>query len=182
MIDEVHMLTNTAFNAMLKTLEEPPEYLKFVLATTDPQKVPVTVLSRCLQFNLRPMAPETVREHLTQVLAGPKTCLPNPRRCACWLARRARLHARRAVADRPGHCLRQWPVAGSHVRQMLGAVDRSYVFRLIEALALGDGKTVVETADAAAPEWPERRLHAGRNERRAATHGGATRPCRWRRP
>uniref|UniRef100_UPI0032B17B40 DNA polymerase III subunit gamma/tau n=1 Tax=Acidovorax soli TaxID=592050 RepID=UPI0032B17B40 len=70
MIDEVHMLTNTAFNAMLKTLEEPPEYLKFVLATTDPQKVPVTVLSRCLQFNLRPMAPETVLSHLTQVLAS----------------------------------------------------------------------------------------------------------------
>jgi DNA polymerase-3 subunit gamma/tau len=68
MIDEVHMLTNTAFNAMLKTLEEPPEYLKFVLATTDPQKVPVTVLSRCLQFNLRPMAPETVFEHLVTVL------------------------------------------------------------------------------------------------------------------
>ena len=69
MIDEVHMLTNTAFNAMLKTLEEPPEYLKFVLATTDPQKVPATVLSRCLQFNLRPMAPETILEHLVQVLA-----------------------------------------------------------------------------------------------------------------
>ncbi|MBY0465151.1 MAG: DNA polymerase III subunit gamma/tau, partial [Burkholderiales bacterium] len=68
MIDEVHMLTNTAFNAMLKTLEEPPEYLKFVLATTDPQKVPVTVLSRCLQFNLRPMAPETIFEHLGTVL------------------------------------------------------------------------------------------------------------------
>ncbi|MEY3460709.1 MAG: hypothetical protein RLZZ03_362, partial [Pseudomonadota bacterium] len=64
MIDEVHMLTNTAFNAMLKTLEEPPAYLKFVLATTDPQKVPATVLSRCLQFNLRPMAPETILEHL----------------------------------------------------------------------------------------------------------------------
>ncbi len=70
MIDEVHMLTNTAFNAMLKTLEEPPEYLKFVLATTDPQKVPVTVLSRCLQFNLRPMAPEVVQGHLAQVLAA----------------------------------------------------------------------------------------------------------------
>src|SRR5688572_12741836 len=69
MIDEVHMLSNTAFNAMLKTLEEPPEYLKFVLATTDPQKVPVTVLSRCLQFNLRPMAPETILEHLIRVLA-----------------------------------------------------------------------------------------------------------------
>jgi DNA polymerase-3 subunit gamma/tau len=68
MIDEVHMLSNTAFNAMLKTLEEPPDYLKFVLATTDPQKVPVTVLSRCLQFNLRPMAPETIREHLQLVL------------------------------------------------------------------------------------------------------------------
>src|SRR5215210_7518447 len=69
MIDEVHMLTGHAFNAMLKTLEEPPEYLKFVLATTDPQKVPVTVLSRCLQFNLRPMAPQTVQEHLVEVLA-----------------------------------------------------------------------------------------------------------------
>src|SRR5215210_5733506 len=69
MIDEVHMLTGHAFNTMLKTLEEPPEYLKFVLATTDPQKVPVTVLSRCLQFNLRPMAPETVQEHLATVLA-----------------------------------------------------------------------------------------------------------------
>jgi DNA polymerase-3 subunit gamma/tau len=68
MVDEVHMLTGPAFNAMLKTLEEPPEYLKFVLATTDPQKVPVTVLSRCLQFNLRPMAPETIRSTCTRVL------------------------------------------------------------------------------------------------------------------
>src|SRR5206468_10134166 len=70
MIDEVHMLSTTAFNAMLKTLEEPPEYLKFVLATTDPQKVPPTVLSRCLQFNLRPMAPQTVHEHLADVLGA----------------------------------------------------------------------------------------------------------------
>ena len=69
MIDEVHMLSNHAFNAMLKSLEEPPDYLKFVLATTDPQKVPPTVLSRCLQFNLRPMAPQTVHEHLAHVLA-----------------------------------------------------------------------------------------------------------------
>ena len=70
MIDEVHMLSTTAFNAMLKTLEEPPDYLKFVLATTDPQKVPPTVLSRCLQFNLRPMAPQTIVEHLGDVLAA----------------------------------------------------------------------------------------------------------------
>ena len=75
MIDEVHMLTNHAFNSMLKTLEEPPEYLKFVLATTDPQKVPVTVLSRCLQFNLRPMAPETIREHLAHCLLYTSRCV-----------------------------------------------------------------------------------------------------------
>jgi DNA polymerase-3 subunit gamma/tau len=89
MVDEVHMLTGPAFNAMLKTLEEPPEYLKFVLATTDPQKVPVTVLSRCLQFNLRPMAPETIREHLTHVLhdEGVECRYGNP--CACWHVRPA---------------------------------------------------------------------------------------------
>ena len=110
MIDEVHMLTNTAFNAMLKTLEEPPEYLKFVLATTDPQKVPVTVLSRCLQFNLRPMAPR--RCWITSPACWPtKTCPPAPG-AAFALAPRG-LHARCAVAHRPGHCLWQRPVAGS---------------------------------------------------------------------
>jgi DNA polymerase-3 subunit gamma/tau len=70
MIDEAHQLTKDAFNALLKTLEEPPEYLKFVLATTDPERMLPTVLSRCLQFNLRPMAPEVVKEHLAQVLAS----------------------------------------------------------------------------------------------------------------
>lgn len=147
MIDEVHMLTNTAFNAMLKTLEEPPEYLKFVLATTDPQKVPVTVLSRCLQFNLRPMAPETVLGHLTQVLAAED--VPAEPQALRLLSRAARGSMRdalsltdQAIAFGSGH------VQEAGVRQMLGAVDRSYVFRLIEALALGDGKTVVETADA----------------------------------
>ena len=147
MIDEVHMLTNTAFNAMLKTLEEPPEYLKFVLATTDPQKVPVTVLSRCLQFNLRPMAPETVLEHLTRVLAQEN--VPAEPQALRLLARAARGSMRdalsltdQAIAFGSG----QLQEAG--VRQMLGAVDRSYVFRLIDALAQGDGKTVVETSDA----------------------------------
>ena len=141
------MLTNTAFNAMLKTLEEPPEYLKFVLATTDPQKVPVTVLSRCLQFNLRPMAPETVLEHLTRVLANES--VPAEPQALRLLSRAARGSMRdalsltdQAIAFGSG----QLQEAG--VRQMLGAVDRSYVFRLIDALAQGDGKTVVETADA----------------------------------
>ena len=147
MIDEVHMLTNTAFNAMLKTLEEPPEYLKFVFATTDPQKVPVTVLSRCLQFNLRPMAPETIREHLQQVLAleGVSADVQSLR----LLARAARGSMRDALSlTDQAIAFGSGQLTEAPVRQMLGSVDRTYVFRLIEALALGDGKTVVETSEA----------------------------------
>ncbi|HET8745476.1 MAG TPA: DNA polymerase III subunit gamma/tau, partial [Ramlibacter sp.] len=146
MIDEVHMLTGHAFNAMLKTLEEPPEYLKFVLATTDPQKVPVTVLSRCLQFNLRPMAPETVQDHLARVLEA--EAVPADAQALRLLARAARGSMRDALSltDQAiafgGGQLRE-----AAVRQMLGSVDRSHVFRLIEALAQGDGKTVVETSE-----------------------------------
>jgi DNA polymerase-3 subunit gamma/tau len=146
MIDEVHMLTNTAFNAMLKTLEEPPAYLKFVLATTDPQKVPVTVLSRCLQFNLRPMAPDTVQAHLTQVLASEN--VPAEPQALRLLARAARGSMRDALS------LTDQAIAFGHgqlqeatVRQMLGSVDRSYVFQLVDALARGDGRAVVETSE-----------------------------------
>ncbi len=147
MIDEVHMLTNTAFNAMLKTLEEPPEYLKFVLATTDPQKVPVTVLSRCLQFNLRPMAPETVLEHLTQVLAAEQVdAEPQALRLISRAARGSMRDALsltdQAIAFGNGTLLEVG------VRQMLGSADRGHVFGLIDALARGDGKTVVETSEA----------------------------------
>ena len=147
MIDEVHMLTNTAFNAMLKTLEEPPEYLKFVLATTDPQKVPVTVLSRCLQFNLRPMAPETVLEHLGHVL-GQENIESEPQALRI-IARAARGSMRdalsltdQAIAYGGGQ------LQETAVRQMLGSADRSHVFRLIEALAHGDGQSVVQTSEA----------------------------------
>lgn len=150
MIDEVHMLTNTAFNAMLKTLEEPPEYLKFVLATTDPQKVPVTVLSRCLQFNLRPMAPETVLEHLQKVLQAEG--IGADTQALRLLSRGARGSMRDALS------LTDQAIAFSgsgaevrleeaSVRLMLGSVDRSYVFNLIGALAQGDGKTVVDTVE-----------------------------------
>ncbi|MBA4112683.1 MAG: DNA polymerase III subunit gamma/tau [Verminephrobacter sp.] len=146
MIDEVHMLTNTAFNAMLKTLEEPPEYLKFVLATTDPQKVPVTVLSRCLQFNLRPMAPETVLEHLTQVLAAENVAAEPP--ALRLLARAARGSMRDALSlTDQAIAFGSGRIDEGAVRQMLGSVDRTYVFRLIDALAGGDGRTVVETVD-----------------------------------
>ncbi len=147
MIDEVHMLTGHAFNAMLKTLEEPPEYLKFVLATTDPQKVPVTVLSRCLQFNLRPMAPETIGEHLHKVLQTEN--VPADSQSLRLLARAARGSMRdalsltdQAIAFGAGR------LDEALVRQMLGSVDRSYVFRLLEALALSDGRTVFDTCEA----------------------------------
>ena len=146
MIDEVHMLTGHAFNAMLKTLEEPPEYLKFVLATTDPQKVPVTVLSRCLQFNLRPMAPETVLEHLGQVLkaenvAAETLALRLISRAARGSMRDALSLTDQAIAFGGGQ------LQEATVRQMLGAVDRSYVLRLIDALARADGAAVVHTVD-----------------------------------
>ncbi|WP_374666396.1 DNA polymerase III subunit gamma/tau, partial [Ramlibacter sp.] len=146
MIDEVHMLTGHAFNAMLKTLEEPPEYLKFVLATTDPQKVPVTVLSRCLQFNLRPMAPETVQEHLAHVLQAEQ--VPAEAGALRLLSRAARGSMRDALSlTDQAIAFGGGEVREEGVRSMLGAVDRSHVFRLIEALAAGDGRAVVETVE-----------------------------------
>ena len=147
MIDEVHMLSTTAFNAMLKTLEEPPEYLKFVLATTDPQKVPPTVLSRCLQFNLRPMAPQTVQEHLAVVLeqesiAAEPGALRLIARAARGSMRDALSLADQAIAFGAGS------LAEAGVRQMLGAVDRGHAVRIVEALAAGDGAGLVGAADA----------------------------------
>ena len=146
MIDEVHMLTTTALNAMLKTLEEPPEYLKFVLATTDPQKIPVTVLSRCLQFNLRPMAPETVQEHLQKVLAQENIqaeagALKLLARGAHGSMRDALSLTDQAIAFGAGS------LSEAGVRQMLGAVDSSFVLDAIDALAKGDGQRVVAIAD-----------------------------------
>lgn len=147
MIDEVHMLTGHAFNAMLKTLEEPPEYLKFVLATTDPQKVPVTVLSRCLQFNLRPMAPETVLEHLGQVLAAEN--VPAEPQALRLLSRAARGSMRDALSlTDQAIAFGGGQLQEATVRQMLGAVDRSHVLRLIDGLSRGDGAAVVDTVDA----------------------------------
>ena len=146
MIDEVHMLTTTAFNAMLKTLEEPPDYLKFVLATTDPQKVPATVLSRCLQFNLRPMAPQTIVEHLATVLreeaiAGDATALKLIARAARGSMRDALSLADQAIAYGSGS------VDEEPVRRMLGAVDRGHAVRLVEAIAANDGRALIAAVD-----------------------------------
>jgi len=147
MIDEVHMLSTTAFNAMLKTLEEPPEYLKFVLATTDPQKVPPTVLSRCLQFNLRPMAPATVQEHLADVLAQEQIdAQPGALRL---LARAARGSMRDALSlTDQAIAFGAGALTEPGVREMLGAVDRGHAVRMIEALAASDGAGLSAAADA----------------------------------
>jgi DNA polymerase III subunit gamma/tau len=146
MIDEVHMLSNTAFNAMLKTLEEPPEYLKFVLATTDPQKVPPTVLSRCLQFNLRPMAPQTVQEHLATVLA--QEGIAAEAGALRLLARAARGSMRDALSlTDQAIAFGAGALVEAGVRQMLGAVDRGHALRLVDALAAGDGAAVVASVD-----------------------------------
>ena len=171
MIDEVHMLTGHAFNAMLKTLEEPPEYLKFVLATTDPQKVPVTVLSRCLQFNLRPMAPETMQEHLVQVLRAEGVRGRRRRRCACWRAPRAAPCAMRCRSP-----TRRSPSAAAQLEEAGGAPDagqRGPQPCVPPDRGAGAGRRQDGGRDlrGAAPAWPECRVHAGGNERRAAAHG-----------
>jgi DNA polymerase III subunit gamma/tau len=146
MIDEAHQLTKDAFNALLKTLEEPPEYLKFVLATTDPEKMLPTVLSRCLQFNLRPMAPATVREHLRTVLAAESVaCDEGSLRL---LARAARGSMRdglsltdQAIAYGGGQ------LSEAVVRTMLGSVDRGHALALVQALSQHDGAAVLATVD-----------------------------------
>ena len=147
MIDEVHQLTKDSFNALLKTLEEPPEYLRFVLATTDPEKVLPTVLSRCLQFNLRPMAPETVLGRLQQVLAAEGLqAEPGALRLLSRAARGSMRDALsltdQAIAYGGGH------ITEDGVRRMLGSVGRAPVLGLLDALATGDGRAVIGGVDA----------------------------------
>ncbi len=144
-IDEVHMLSRSAFNAMLKTLEEPPEHVKFVLATTDPQKVPVTVLSRCLQFNLKQIPPAQIRAQLRAIIDkesvdAQDTALALLARAAQGSMRDALSLLDQAIAHGAGK------VEESAVRDMLGAVDRSYLIEIIKALIQRDGAAVMEQA------------------------------------
>ncbi|NPT58924.1 DNA polymerase III subunit gamma/tau, partial [Paraburkholderia elongata] len=146
MIDEVHMLTNHAFNAMLKTLEEPPSHVKFILATTDPQKIPVTVLSRCLQFNLKQMPAGHIVSHLEHILSEEK--VPYDAQALRLLARAADGSMRDALSltdQAIAYSANQ--VNEDAVRGMLGALDQSYLIRLLDALADGDGATVLAVAD-----------------------------------
>ena len=144
-IDEVHQLSGHAFNAMLKTLEEPPEYLKFILATTDPQKVPVTVLSRCLQFNLKQMPPASIVAHLTGVLSQEKIAfeaesLPVIARAAAGSMRDALSLLDQAVAYGGGK------VTQATASEMLGAIDRGFLLRLLEAVGTGDASGALAIA------------------------------------
>ncbi|CAH2906396.1 MAG: DNA polymerase III subunits gamma and tau (EC [uncultured Paraburkholderia sp.] len=146
MIDEVHMLTNHAFNAMLKTLEEPPPHVKFILATTDPQKIPVTVLSRCLQFNLKQMPAGHIVSHLEHILGEEK--VPYEAQALRLLARAADGSMRDALSltdQAIAYSANQ--VNEEAVRGMLGALDQSYLIRLLDALAQGDGAAVLSIAD-----------------------------------
>src|SRR2546428_3143339 len=145
-IDEVHMLSTSAFNAMLKTLEEPPEHMKFILATTDPQKIPVTVLSRCLQFNLKQMPPPAITTHLGRVLEQEKIsfepeALPIIARAAAGSMRDALSLLDQAIAHGGGK------VAARAVSEMLGAIDQSYLVRLLECVAAEDAPGAVAIAD-----------------------------------
>ena len=145
-IDEVHMLSNSAFNAMLKTLEEPPEHLKFILATTDPQKIPVTVLSRCLQFNLKQMPRAAIAAHLEKLLtaegiAFEHEALPLIGRAASGSMRDALSLLDQAIAHGAGR------IAVAGVREMLGAIDESYLYRLLEAVVAEDASLAVSVAN-----------------------------------
>ena len=146
-IDEVHMLSKSAFNAMLKTLEEPPAHVKFILATTDPQKVPVTVLSRCLQFNLRQMASPTINEHLQNVL-GQENIAFEP--AALNLISRAAAGSMRDALSLTDQAIAygNQTVNEAEVRSMLGAIDQNYLFEILTALLANNGAALIEKAKA----------------------------------
>lgn len=144
-IDEVHMLSKSAFNAMLKTLEEPPEHVKFILATTDPHKVPITVLSRCLQFVLRNMTAQQVADHLAHVLDSEKiayepAALQLLGRAAAGSMRDALSLLDQAIALGSGK------VAENDVRQMIGAVDKQYLYELLTGIINQDGAALTAKA------------------------------------
>jgi len=150
-IDEVHMLSNSSFNALLKTLEEPPPHVKFVLATTDPDKIPVTILSRCLQFNLRRMTPEQVLENLQQIVlaegvsAEPEALL-RLSRAADGSMRDGLSLLDQAIAFGGGK------VSLADVKQMLGLVDHDHVIALVQSLAASDARRILDIVE----EWVAR--------------------------
>ncbi|MDR2961116.1 MAG: DNA polymerase III subunit gamma/tau [Stenotrophomonas sp.] len=155
LIDEVHMLSKAAFNALLKTLEEPPEHVKFLLATTDPQKLPVTVLSRCLQFNLKRLDEDQIQGQMTRILAAEEIEADGSAIVQLAKAADGSLRDGLSLLDQAiayaGGALRE-----DVVRTMLGTVDRTQVTAMLDALAEGDGPRLLQVVAALAefsPDW-----------------------------
>ena len=154
LIDEVHMLSSHSFNALLKTLEEPPPYVKFILATTDPQKLPATILSRCLQFSLKNMTPERVVEHLSHVLSVENVPFEDD---ALWLLGRAADGSMRDAMSLTDQAIAfgEGKVLAGDVRAMLGTLDHGQVFDLLHALIEGDARAMLEAVRHLAEQGPD---------------------------
>jgi DNA polymerase-3 subunit gamma/tau len=154
LIDEVHMLSTHSFNALLKTLEEPPPYVKFILATTDPQKLPATILSRCLQFSLKNMTPERVVEHLAHVLGQENIPFEQD---ALWLLGRAADGSMRDAMSLTDQAIAfgEGRVLAEDVRAMLGTLDHGQVFGVLQGLLDGNAKAVLEAVAHLAEQGPD---------------------------
>jgi len=154
LIDEVHMLSSHSFNALLKTLEEPPRHVKFLLATTDPQKLPVTILSRCLQFSLKNMPPERVVEHLTHVLGVENVPFEED---ALWLLGRAADGSMRDAMSLTDQAIAfgEGKVLAADVRAMLGTLDHGQVYGVLQALLEGDARALLEAVRHLAEQGPD---------------------------
>ena len=154
LIDEVHMLSGHSFNALLKTLEEPPEHVKFLLATTDPQKLPITILSRCLQFSLKAMSPERVVGHLKNVLEKEMVPFEEP---ALWALGRAADGSMRDAMSLTDQAISfgGGKVVEQDVRAMLGSIDREYVYQLLTCLLEQNGEQLLATIAQMAEQSPD---------------------------
>lgn len=154
LIDEVHMLSNHSFNALLKTLEEPPPHVKFLLATTDPQKLPPTILSRCLQFNLKNLSPERVVEHLKHVLEQEMVPFEEP---ALWSLGRAAQGSMRDAMSLTDQAIAfgSGKISESEVNAMLGSIDQGAVFEILEALQKLDGAALLAAVGKVAEHTPD---------------------------
>ena len=154
LIDEVHMLSTNSFNALLKTLEEPPPHVKFLLATTDPQKLPATILSRCLQFNLKNMSPERIVVHLQNVLEQEMITYEEP---ALWLLGRSADGSMRDALSLTDQAISfgSGKLLEADVRSMLGTIDRSAVYEIVEALIAENGAQVLAAVNNMAEHAPD---------------------------
>ena len=176
LIDEVHMLSTHSFNALLKTLEEPPPHVKFLLATTDPQKLPATILSRCLQFNLKNMTPERIVQHLAYVLGQEMVSFEEP---ALWLLGRSADGSMRDALSLTDQAIAfgSGKITEADVRSMLGSIDHSVVYELLDALVALDGAALLAAVARCRRAGDRFRQCAGRTARGAASHsdcaGGA---------